>query len=60
MAQVLPEENATFMKFQFDAHLPHQSTAIQSVLGVFAGSRAGDGRDYATALQTFDTELFKE
>lgn len=31
------------MKFQFDTHLPHlphlphQSTAIQSVLGVFAG-----------------------
>ena len=47
------------MKFQFDAHLPHQSTAIQSVIGVFAGSRAGDGRDYATALQTFDTELFQ-
>lgn len=47
------------MKFQFDAHLPHQSTAIQSVLGVFAGSHASDGRDYATALQTFDTELFQ-
>jgi type III restriction enzyme len=47
------------MKFQFDAHLPHQSTAIQSVLDVFAGSRAGDTRDYATALQTFDTELFQ-
>ncbi len=47
------------MKFQFDAHLPHQSTAIQSVLGVFAGSRASDGRDYATAMQTFDTALFQ-
>lgn len=47
------------MKFQFDAHLPHQSTAISSVLGVFAGSRASDGRDYATAMQTFDTALFQ-
>jgi len=47
------------MKFKFDAHLPHQSTAIHSVLDVFTASRASDGRDYATALQTFDTELFQ-
>jgi type III restriction enzyme len=47
------------MKFQFDAHLPHQSSAINAVLGIFEGSQATDGRDYATALQTFDTELFQ-
>jgi type III restriction enzyme len=47
------------MKFQFDAHLPHQSAAIQSVLSVFAGSKAADSRDYATAMQTFDTALFQ-
>lgn len=47
------------MKFQFDAHLPHQSAAINAVLGVFESSRAIDGRDYNTALQTFDTELFQ-
>ena len=47
------------MKFQFDAHLPHQATAINAVLGVFEGSRAIDGRDYATAMQTFDTALFQ-
>jgi type III restriction enzyme len=47
------------MKFQFDAHLPHQGAAIHAVLGVFEGSRAIDGRDYATAMQTFDTALFQ-
>lgn len=46
------------MKFQFDAHLPHQGAAIGSVLGIFEGSHAVDGRDVATAFQTFDTELF--
>jgi len=29
------------------------------VLDLFTGSRASGGRDYATALQTFDTELFQ-
>ncbi len=47
------------MKFQFDAHLPHQSTAINAVLGLFEGAQAGDGREVATAFQTFDTELFR-
>lgn len=47
------------MKFRFDAHLPHQSAAIGAVLGVFGDSRASDGRDVATAFQTFDTELFR-
>jgi len=47
------------MKFQFDAHLPHQSSAINAVLGIFEGSQATDGRDYATAMQTFDTALFQ-
>lgn len=47
------------MKFQFDAHLPHQGAAIGSVLGIFEGSHAVDARDVATAFQTFDTELFR-
>ncbi|MCH7228999.1 DEAD/DEAH box helicase family protein [Haloferula sp. A504] len=47
------------MKFQFDAHLPHQTTAIDAVLGLFEGSEAADSRDVATAFQTFDTELFR-
>lgn len=46
------------MKFQFDAHLPHQGSAINAVLGIFEGSHAMDSRDVATAFQTFDTELF--
>ncbi|MCB1132990.1 MAG: DEAD/DEAH box helicase family protein, partial [Verrucomicrobiae bacterium] len=47
------------MKFQFDAHLPHQGSAIGAVLGLFEGSQAVDSRDVATAFQTFDTELFR-
>lgn len=47
------------MKFQFDAHLPHQSEAIQAVLGLFEGSQALDSREVSTAFQTFDTELFR-
>ena len=47
------------MKFQFEAHLPHQQAAIDAVLSVFEGTKAADGRDYATAMQTFDTELFR-
>jgi hypothetical protein len=43
------------MKFQFDAHLPHQGTAINAVLGVFEGSRAIDGRDYATEIKVLKT-----
>ena len=47
------------MKFQFDAHLPHQSPAINALLGLFEGRQATVGWDYATAMQTFDTALFQ-
>jgi hypothetical protein len=45
------------MKFQFDARLPHPSTAIQSVRDASAGRRAGARITRATALPASDTEL---
>ena len=47
------------MKLKFDANLPYQHDAIKAAVSVFEGQPAAQ-TDYATAFQTFDTELFKE
>jgi len=47
------------MKFKFDAKIPHQMAAMDAVLNVFEGSQSVDGMAAATAMQTFDLELFQ-
>jgi type III restriction enzyme len=47
------------MKLKFDANLPYQHEAIKAVVDIFEGQPAAQS-DYATAFQTFDTELFKD
>jgi len=47
------------MKLKFNANLPYQQEAVQAAVGVFEGQPAAQ-TDYATAFQTFDTELFKD
>jgi len=45
------------MKLQFDAKQPYQIDAVNAVVDLFDGQPL-DQPDYATILQTFDTELF--
>lgn len=47
------------MKLKFDANLPYQHEAIKAAVAVFEGQPAAQ-TDYATAFQTFDTELFRD
>jgi type III restriction enzyme len=47
------------MKLKFDANLPYQHEAIKAVVDIFEGQAAAQ-TDFATAFQTFDTELFKD
>lgn len=47
------------MKLKFDANLQYQHDAIKAAVDVFEGQSAAQ-TDFATAFQTFDTELFKE
>lgn len=45
------------MKLQFDAKQPYQIDAVSAVVDLFDGQPLNQP-DYATILQTFDTELF--
>ena len=45
------------MKLQFDAKQPYQIDAVNAVVDLFDGQPLNKP-DYATILQTFDTELF--
>ena len=45
------------MKLQFDAKQPYQIDAVNAVVDLFDGQPLNQP-DYATILQTFDTELF--
>jgi type III restriction enzyme len=47
------------MKLKFDANLPYQHEAVKAAVDVFEGQSAAQA-DFATAFQTFDTELFKD
>ena len=54
--QQLPTKRITL---KFDANLQYQHDAIKAAVDVFEGQPAAQ-TDYATAFQTFGTELFKE
>ncbi len=45
------------MKLQFDAKQPYQIDAVSAIVDLFEGQPLNQP-DYATILQTFDTELF--